>query len=111
MKKLIWIGSSKKDVLKLPKAVIQEFGYALHLAQAGDFYFKIKPFKGFGNGIFEVATEHESNAYRLIYSLQIKDYVYALHAFHKKSKQGIKTPKEEVNIIKKRINILRREKT
>jgi hypothetical protein len=48
-KPLVWIGSSKKDLKALPDDVIDVFGYALHLAQAGDRHNQAKPLQGFGS--------------------------------------------------------------
>lgn len=107
MKELVWIGSSRKDLIKFPQEVKQELGYALYQAQLGERYRKAKPFKGYGAGVYEIATEYDKNAYRLIYILSLNDTVYVVHCFQKKSKQGIKTPKEEVELIKQRLIFLR----
>lgn len=107
MKELEWLGSSKKDLMNFPKEVIQEMGYALYLAQKGERYNKAKPFKGCGSGIYEIATESDKNAYRTIYIVNLNDIVYVVHCFQKKSKRGIKTPKEEIEVIKQRLKILK----
>jgi len=60
------------------------------------------PFKGIGTGIFEIVTRFDSNTYRTIYAVQIKDYIYVLHAFQKKSPKGIKTAQRDVELIKQR---------
>ena len=79
------------------------------MAQEGKRYNKVKPFKGCGTGVCELVTEYNGNAYRAIYTVEIKDTIYVVHCFQKKSKQGIKTPREEVNIIKTRLKLLRAE--
>ena len=107
MKALEWVGSSKKDLIEFPEEVRQEIGYALQLAQMGETYSKTKMFKGYGSGVYEIVSDHDSNAYRAIYIVNIDDKVYVLHAFQKKSKQGIKTPKEELNIIESRLKRLK----
>ena len=107
MKELEWLGSSKKDLMEFPKDVIQEVGYALYLAQKGEHYTKTKPFKGCGSGVYEIATEYDKNAYRAIYIVSVGDTVYVVHCFQKKSKRGIKTPKEEIEVIKQRLKLLR----
>jgi len=106
---LKWAGSSKKDLMKFPKEVIQEVGYALHIVQNGGHYNKIKPFKGCGSGVYEIATEYDKNAYRAVYVVNLNDIMYVVHCFQKKSKRGIKTPREEVEVIKQRLKILRSE--
>jgi phage-related protein len=67
VKKIVWLGSSKRDLIKFPKDVIQEVGYAIYHAQLGERYKKARPFKGCGPGVYEVATEYDKNAYRAIY--------------------------------------------
>lgn len=59
-------------------------------------------FKGVGSGVFEIAERHDKEAYRLVYGVQIGKNLYVLHAFHKKSKSGIATPKPDVDLIKQR---------
>lgn len=107
MKTLEWVGTSKKDLLSFPKDVIQEVGYALYLAQEGTYYNNVKPFKGCGPGVYELAIKYDKNAYRAIYLLNLGETVYVVHCFQKKSKTGIKTPKEEIDVIKQRIKLLR----
>jgi phage-related protein len=107
VKEVEWLGSSKRDLMRFPKDVIQEVGYALYLAQNGEKYGKVKPFKGCGSGVYEIATEHDKNAYRSVYIVSLGDRIYVAHCFQKKSKRGIKTPKEEIDIIKQRLKILR----
>ena len=107
MKELEWLGSSKKDLMKFPKEVIQEIGYALYRAQKGECYRKVKPFKGFGSGVYEIATEYDKNAYRVIYTVDLSNAVCVAHCFQKKSKRGIRTPKEEIEVIKQRLKLFR----
>lgn len=109
MKTVKWIGSSKKDLMAFPDDVIQEMGYALHLAQKGELYNKAKPFKGCGSGVYEIALAYDKNAYRAIYTVSLGETLYVVHCFQKKSKQGIKTPKEEVAILQQRLKWLRAE--
>ena len=107
MKDLEWLGSTKKDLTKFPKGVIQEVGYALYCAQKGGRYNKTKPFKNCGSGVYEIAIKYDKNAYRAVYIVSLGDTVYVVHCFQKKSKRGIKTPQEEIEIIKQRLKLLR----
>src|SRR3989338_11209017 len=107
MKTLKWLGSSKKDLLEFPKEVIQEMGHALYYAQKGDHYRKMKPLKGQGTGVYEIAIEYDKNAYRSVYIVSRDDAIYVVHCFQKKSKHGIKTPKEEMEVIKQRLKLFR----
>jgi len=81
-------------------------GYALHLAQQGGKHTDAKPMKGFpGASVVEVVADHDGNTWRLIYTLKYMGVVYVLHAFQKKSKQGIKTPKYHVDLIRARLKL------
>jgi phage-related protein len=61
-----------------------------------------KPLTGFGSGILELALRYKGGAFRLVYALQIGSDIWVVHAFEKKSKAGIATPKEEVELIRQR---------
>ena len=105
LKPLVWIGSSRKALKALPDAVQDVFGYALYLAQAGGRHVDAKPLKGFhGAGVLEVVESFAGNAYRAVYTVRFEDAVYVLHAFQKKSKSGIATPKEDIETIKRRLS-------
>lgn len=60
--------------------------------------------------MIEVRESHDGNAYRAIYTVRFADAVYVLHAFQKKSKKGIATPKAEIDLIEKRLKDLIKEK-
>jgi phage-related protein len=83
-------------------------GYALFLAQMGERHaIMAKTLKGLGGGTaVEVRESHEGNAYRAVYTVRYTDSVYVLHAFQKKSKMGIKTPKPDLNLIERRLRDL-----
>ena len=68
-----------------------------------------KPMKGFGSGVFEVALKYRTDAYRTIYALQLGERIWVLHAFQKKAKQGVKTPKKEIDLIGERLKRLKKE--
>ena len=103
-KTLIWIGSSKKDLMAFPEDVKGAVGYALHLAQHGEKHLDAKPLKGFGGAkTLEVVEDHQGNTYRAVYTLRFANYVYVLHCFQKKSKKGIGTPKPDMDKIRARL--------
>ncbi|HBR51533.1 MAG TPA: addiction module toxin RelE [Nitrospira sp.] len=103
---LEWIGSSYKDLMALPADVRRFFGYALSLAQAGDQYDDAKVLKGFGSaGVLEVVEDDRSGTYRAVYTVKFKEAVFVLHCFQKKSKHGIATPKEDLDIIRARLKV------
>lgn len=80
---------------------------ALTIAAEGQKADSAKPMKGLGSGVFEVALAWRGNAYRTVYALQLGSDIWVVHAFQKKSKTGIKTPKQEIDLIKERIKRLR----
>ena len=89
---------------EFPPEVQDEIGYALYVAQIGDKHPKAKPLKGFP-GIMQVRSDYATNTYRAVYTTKIGDTIYVLHAFEKKSKRGIETPKREIDRIKRRLKI------
>ena len=62
---------------------------------------------GMASGIFEIALPFRSDAFRVVYAVQFAGEVWVLHAFQKKSTQGIKTPKREIDVIKQRLKRLK----
>lgn len=104
MKAVIWVGSSKKDILKFPEEVRDSMGYALYLAQNGKLHMHSKILRGFGGaGVIEIIERDESGTFRLVYTIKMPEFIFVLHAFQKKSKHGIATPKQEIDLIKKRL--------
>ena len=66
-----------------------------------------KPMHGMGSGVFEIALPFRGDAYRVVYAVQLGEDIWVVHAFQKKSTQGIKTPKREVDLIKDRLQRLK----
>jgi phage-related protein len=99
---VVWLGSSKRDIRDFPKGAQKLLGDELQLIQFGGMPKDAKPFKGVGSGVLEIALRYASDAYRVVLAVQIGDRIYILHAFQKKSKRGIETPKRDVDLIKKR---------
>lgn len=103
-KPVVWIGSSLDDLREFPEEVRGEVGYALYLAQLGSKHPSAKPVKGFkGAGVLEIVEDFDGDTYRAVYTVKLAGVVYVLHAFQKKSKQGIATPKQDINLIKERL--------
>ena len=103
-KPLFWMSSTRDDLRTFPQAVRQIVGYALYLAQLGDKHLDAKPLKGFaGAGVLEIVADHDGDAFRAVYTVRFAGAVYALHAFQKKSKSGIATPKQEMELLKNRL--------
>jgi phage-related protein len=105
-KPLIWIGGSKKDLMALPLDVRKFFGHALDFAQRGDKHDAAKPLKGFGGtGVLEIVEDDTGGTYRAVYTVKFTEAVFVLHCFQKKSKSGISTPKEDMDIIRARLKV------
>lgn len=105
-KPLIWIGGSKKDLMTLPADVRKFFGHALDIAQRGDQHSAAKVLKGFGGaGVLEVVESDGDGTYRAVYTVKFEAAVFVLHCFQKKSKSGIATPKEDIDIIRIRLKV------
>lgn len=66
-----------------------------------------KPMHGMGSRVFEIALPFRGDAYRVVYAVQLADEIWVVHAFQKKSTQGIKTPKREIDLIKDRLKRLK----
>jgi len=105
-KPLLWIGSSKKDLLTLPIQVRKFFGHTLDFAQRGDQHGAAKVLKGFGDaGVLEVVEDDESGTYRAVYTVRFEEAVFVLQCFQKKSKSRIATPKQDMDIIRARLKV------
>ena len=103
---LLWIGSSKKDLLALPAPVRRFFGHALDFAQRGDQHDAAKVLKGFGGaGVLEVVEDDADGTYRAAYTVRFQEAVFVLHVFQKKSNRGIETPQADMAIIRQRLKV------
>lgn len=97
-----WLGDSRRQVRSFPPEVRKSIGVALYDVQKGDKAPTAKPFKGIASGVFEIALRFDKDAYRMVYAVQIGRRVYVLHAVQKKSKHGISTPRQDVDLIEQR---------
>lgn len=104
LKSVEWIGSSLEDLKDFSEEVQQVVGYALYVAQCGDKHPSAKPLKGFkGSGVVEVVEDFDGDTYRAVYTTKLAGVIYVLHSFQKKSKQGIATPKQDIELIETRL--------
>src|SRR6266567_929160 len=98
------MGSSRRDVRGFPPGVRRDIGQALYAAQRGGTDPAAKPFRGFGGrSVLEIITDHAGNTWRAVYTVRFVEAVCVLHAFQKKSKKGIATPKAEMDLIRRRL--------
>lgn len=103
-KQLVWVGSSRRDLREFPPAVRRTFGVALFAVQLGETPPDAKPLRGFGGaGVLELIEDHKGSTYRAVYTVRFATRIYVLHAFQKKSKRGIATPKREIELIRERL--------
>jgi phage-related protein len=102
-KPLVWMGNSLETVRSFPEAVKDEIGFALYQAQAGRKHLNAKPLKGLGPGVIEIISDYRSDTFRAVYTVRLGLKIYVLHAFQKKSKSGIATPKPDIELIKHRL--------
>jgi phage-related protein len=99
---VVWMGNSKRNLQAFPEGAQKLIGDELQLLQFGGMPKDAKPFKGVGSGIVEIALRYDTDAYRTVVAVQLGKKIYVLHAFQKKSKTGIKTSKQDVDLIKQR---------
>jgi phage-related protein len=110
LKPLEWISSSRDDLREFPEDVQQSIGFALYRAQLGSKHPDAKPLKGFkGSGVLEVVEDFDGDTFRAVYTVKFEGVVYVLHAFQKKSKRGISTPKQDIELIETRLKRARED--
>ena len=103
LKPVQWVGSSKADLKRFPDPVRDRMGFAIYQAQAGFRHRDAKPLKGFGSGVLEIASRHDGDTFRAVYTVRFDEAVYVLHAFQKKARRGIATPRRELDLIRQRL--------
>lgn len=105
-KDIVWIGSSKKDLKTLSDIVQNDIGFSLYEVQLGRTPEDSKPLKGFGGaGICEILADDRGGTYRAVYTINMPEVVFVLHVFQKKSKHGIATPKQDMDLVKSRLKL------
>ena len=104
-----WIKAARKAFESFPATVRDRVNAALTIAAEGGKADVAKPLKGVGPGVLEIAIRHRTDAWRVVYVTEVAGRLWVIHAFRKKSKMGIKTPKAEIDLIRSRLARLRRE--
>lgn len=102
-----WLKGARRDFEDFPQGAQIEMARALTVLAEGFMPEIAKPLTGFGSGIMELALRHRGDAFRVVYALQIDDDIWVVHAFQKKSNVGIKTPKQEIDLIRERLRRLK----
>ena len=101
-----WVKAALKEFENFPEGAKSIFLAALTIAAEDGKTDTAKPMHGLGSGVFEIALAYRSDAFRVVYSVRWADEIWVIHAFQKKSKKGIKTPKHEIDVIKDRLKRL-----
>lgn len=102
-----WLKGARKDFEDFPEGAQLDMARALTILAEGQMPDIAKPLTGLGSGVMELALKYRGDAFRVVYALQIGDDIWVVHAFQKKSKTGIKTPKQEIDLIRDRLKRLR----
>lgn len=103
LKPVEWVGSSRANLKRFPEPVQHRMGFAIYQAQLGLRHRDAKPLRGFGSGVLEVVSRHDGDTYRAVYTARFETAVYVLHAFQKKARRGIVTPKPEIDLVRRRL--------
>ncbi|NGX46990.1 MAG: hypothetical protein K1000chlam3_00359 [Chlamydiae bacterium] len=105
-KPILWVSSSKRDLMEMPEDVIDDFGFGLYQAQIGRYPDIGKALSGFGSAnVIELKRDHKGCTFRAVYTVRFSEAIVVLHAFQKKSKKGKQTPKQDLELIRSRLKM------
>lgn len=107
MKSIRFLGDSLARLREFGSDAKQDAGYQLDKIQRGEQADDFKPMPSIGRGVEEIRLWDETGTYRVIYTARIKDAVYVLHAFQKKTQA---TAKRDIDLAKSRFAELIRSK-
>lgn len=102
-----WLKGARKDFEAFPQGAQIEMAQALTILAEGQIPDIAKPLNGLGAGVMELALRYRGDAFRVVYALRIDDDIWVIHAFQKKSKSGIKTPRQEIDLVRQRLKRLK----
>ena len=108
LKPVEWVGSSKADLKRFPDPGQDRTGFAIYRALLGFRHRDAKLLKGSGSGVLEVVARHDGDTFRAVYTVGFETAVHVLHAFQKKAKRGIATPKQELDLVRRRLQAAER---
>lgn len=108
-RRISWLKGALKDFLDFPADARTRAEYALTLVADGATPDIAKPLTGLGSGVWELAIRSRGDAFRVVYALQLDADIWIVHAFQKKSKRGIATPKQDVDLVRERIKRLKEQ--
>jgi phage-related protein len=110
-REIAWVKAARRAFDEFPIAVQRRMARALDVAARGEMAEIAKPLRGLGSGVFEIALAYRTDAYRAVYAVRLGAAVWVVHAFQKKSKAGIKTPKQDIELIRQRLRRLQEERS
>jgi phage-related protein len=99
--------SGAEDFENFPRSSQDDFLDALTAVADGVHPSIAKPLTGLGSGVMELALRYRGDAFRVVYALQVGADIWVIHAFQKKSKSGIATPKQEIDLVRDRLKRLK----
>ncbi|MGA2038469.1 MAG: type II toxin-antitoxin system RelE/ParE family toxin [Bryobacteraceae bacterium] len=102
-----WIKAALREFEMFPEGARSICLAALTIAAEGGKADVAKPMQGLGSGVFEIALPFRGDAFRVVYAVRLAEEIWVVHAFRKKSTQGIKTPQREIELIKDRLKSLK----
>ena len=102
-----WVKAALADFERFAEGAKATLLSALTIAAESGKADGAKPLHGFGSGVLEIALAYRGDAFRVIYAVQLADEIWVIHAFQKKSKQGSKTPKHEIDLAMHRLKRLK----
>ena len=108
-REIAWVRAAKKAFQRFPEKVQRSMIRSLRIAAQGETAEIAKPLKGVEPGVFEIRVAYRTDAYRTVYAVRLEGAIYVLHAFQKKSKQGIATPRKELDVVRSRLRHLREQ--
>ena len=106
-RRINWVKAALKAFEAFPEDAKDRAGAALTFVAEGATPDIAKPLTGLGRGVWELAIRSRGDAYRVVYALQLGEDIWVIHAFQKKSKKGIATPKQEIDLVRERIKRLK----
>jgi phage-related protein len=96
-----------KGLRDFPQGARDDLLHALTAIADGAHPNVAKPLTGLGSGVMELALRHRGDAFRVVYALRIGVDVWVIHAFRKKSKAGMATPRQEIDLVRDHLKRLR----
>ena len=100
MKQVVFMGDALAQIRSFPPGARQDAGFQIDKVQRDELPDEWKPMKTIGQGVREIRIKEVSDQYRVIYLTKLKDLVYVLHAFQKKTRQ---TRKSDIDLARKRL--------